>query len=260
MRASYPSLVRYAQACRHARRRARRRVLVIAPHPDDDAIGCGGTLARLARRRARISVVYVTDGGASHVKSQRFPPAKIRDLREAEARNALRVLGLRTAPRFLRAPDGELAALCATDRTAIVAALAAALERTRAQVVFVPWARDPHPDHIAVAALADVAIAASRRRPVVYAYGVWLTVRGTAADAPPPDALAVDVRLSPGELTRKRSAIREHRTQLGEVIDDDPDGFCIDEALLAQWLTPCERFFRVDAGAGIRAASGYQQR
>lgn len=221
-------------------------MLVIAPHPDDDAIGCGGTLARLAAQRARIAVTYVTDGSASHVKSVRFPPPVLRDVREREARAALELLGVRRPPHFMRAPDGALGGLSEGERDRLVSALARRIERVRAQVVFAPWARDPHPDHVATAAIVRDALAACARRPAVYFYGVWLLVRGDAGEFPRArEASICDVRLTRADLERKRAAVLAHRSQTGALIDDDPEGFVIDEQMLAAWLTPRERFYRL---------------
>ncbi len=219
-------------------------------------IGCGGLLQQLAARGAAVAVVYVTDGSASHVKSQRFPPAVLRDLREAEARAALRTLGIRASTRFLRAPDGQLTELAPAARAALVTALAACIQRRRADLILAPLARDPHPDHIATATLVAAAIGASRRRPTVYAYGVWQPVRGQLADLPAPaHATLCEIRLGPAQLERKRAAILAHRSQTGAVIDDDPEGFVIDEALLATWLTPVERFFRIAASESHAAGT-----
>jgi LmbE family N-acetylglucosaminyl deacetylase len=220
-------------------------VLVVAPHPDDDAIGCGGTLVRLAASGARISVTYVTDGSASHRNSRRFPPLILRDVREREARAALRELGVRARPQFLRAPDSGLTDLDAAQRERLVAALARRIVALRAQVIFSPWPRDPHADHVATATLLRAACDESGRRPAVYFYGVWLPVRGAADDEPQPgEATVCDIALRPGDLERKRAAILEHRSQTGALIDDDPDGFRIDESMLATWLRPFERFYR----------------
>jgi len=152
-------------------------VVVVAPHPDDDAIGCGGTLARLAARGAHIAVIYVTDGSASHPGSRRFPPAVLRDVREHEARTALRHLGVRAEPTFLRAPDSGLSTLEAARRAQLAAHIAARVAQRRADIVFAPWPRDPHPDHVATAQLVEAALAQSGRRPAVWYYQVWLPVR-----------------------------------------------------------------------------------
>ncbi len=243
MNVTYPPKRRYADWARQ--KTARLRILVVAPHPDDDAIGCGGTLARLAARGAHIAVTYVTDGSASHPRSVRFPPAVLRDIREDEARAALAALGVRCTPQFLRAPDSGLERLDERARATLVGALARRIARSRANIIFAPWLRDPHPDHVVTATLVDAALARGERRPSLYSYRVWLPVRGERADAPSCDeATLLEVVLNGTELARKRNALSMHRSQLGEVVDDDPDGFCIDDALLATWLTPSERFYR----------------
>jgi LmbE family N-acetylglucosaminyl deacetylase len=240
---------------RAARRPLRLDVVVIAPHPDDDAIGCGGTLARLVARGARVHVVYVTDGSASHLKSKRFPPAVLRDQREREARAALERLGIRTSPLFLRAPDSGLAQLGAGARGELVGRVARWIGTARADLVLTPWPRDPHPDHVATAGIVAAALPRCGRRPTVYGYGVWLPVRGDCANRPRPhEARAAEVRLAARDVECKRAAILEHRSQTGALIDDDPDGFVIDATLLATWLAPVERFYRLGAAArGTRA-------
>jgi LmbE family N-acetylglucosaminyl deacetylase len=226
------------------RRSARTNVVVISPHPDDDVIGCGGTLLRLARRGARIGVTYVTDGSASHVKSKRFPPDVLRSVRESEARAALRSLGIRTEPQFLRAPDSRLAEVGAPERQRLVAAVARRIAALRAHIVFAPWPRDPHPDHVATAAIVADALAVSGRRASVYFYAVWLPIRGNDAEQPQAvEATVRDVHLASSDVLRKRTAIGHHRSQTGALIDDDPEGFCIDAELLEQWLVPLERFY-----------------
>jgi LmbE family N-acetylglucosaminyl deacetylase len=154
------------------------------------------------------------------------------------------VLGIAGEPQFLRAPDSGLAALDADARDQLVTALARRIRALRAQVIFAPWARDPHPDHVVTAAIVQAAMSASGRKPVVYSYGVWLAVRGTGADQPDHHEVRIcEVRLGAAEIARKRAAIMEHRSQTGALIDDDPEGFRIDAEMLATWLRPVERFF-----------------
>ena len=219
------------------------RVLVIAPHPDDDTIGCGGTLVRLAARGSRIDVTYVTDGSRSH-RSQRFSREMLRDLREDEARTALARLGIRSEPQFMRAPDGSLGELEDFERGWIIDELAQRIAETRATIMFAPWLRDPHPDHVATASLVEAARAKVRPSPTILWYAVWLPVRGDAQSiARAEEAVPVTVSLDAFELERKRDAIMAHRSQTTDMIDDDPRGFRIDASMLAMWLTPAERFF-----------------
>jgi len=94
------------------------------------------------------------------------------------------------------------------------------------------------------ARLVEAALERCATRPVLYFYGVWLDVRGAAADAPAArEASRFDVLLSGAERKRKRHAILAHRSQTSDLIDDDPAGFRIDAAMLESWTGPLERFY-----------------
>jgi LmbE family N-acetylglucosaminyl deacetylase len=81
------------------------KVLVIAPHADDDVLGCGGLLAKLAARGAAIHVLFLTDssGGDEVTEHQQ----QYAERRQHEARAALELLGI-TNIEHLDLPDGRL--------------------------------------------------------------------------------------------------------------------------------------------------------
>jgi LmbE family N-acetylglucosaminyl deacetylase len=137
------------------------RVLVLAPHPDDEIIGCGGSIVRHLERGARVHVVHVTsgertwsgagDGGAT---------------REREAVAAAVAIGLDAdAVEFLRLPDGKLAG-----HAELAARLRAAVQGRDPDLVYAPWPLDAHADHRAVTAAAASALPASAS---VALYEVW---------------------------------------------------------------------------------------
>jgi LmbE family N-acetylglucosaminyl deacetylase len=64
--------------------------LVVAPHPDDDVIGCGGSIIRHIRRGHTVTVVYMTSGEAGSLV---HPKEELRLIREAEAREAASLMG-----------------------------------------------------------------------------------------------------------------------------------------------------------------------
>ena len=81
-------------------------VLVLAPHPDDESLGCGGLIAAALAAGRRLGVVFLSDGAASHPG---HPAAALRAMREAEARAALTRLGAPDgAARFLGLPDSRV--------------------------------------------------------------------------------------------------------------------------------------------------------
>jgi LmbE family N-acetylglucosaminyl deacetylase len=217
-----------------------RSLTVVAPHPDDDVLGCGALIARVAARMD-VRAIYVTDGAASHRGSRTYPPRRLRDVREAEACRALRRLGVRGAPLFLRWPDGTVPHAADASARPLLAALAAAIPGDEDVAVAVPWRRDPHCDHRAVSSLVRTVLE-QRPRATLVEYIVWTGTIGEPADEPrPADGAAIELEAGPW-LAAKRSALREHRSQLGGLITDAATAFVLPDALLARALGPVERF------------------
>lgn len=181
------------------------RVLAIAPHPDDETIGCGGTLGRLAAAGSHIEVVLVTDGGAT-LTSARATSA-VRSRRRTEAIAACGILGL-DAPRCLGLPDGGLTA----HLPELEHALHDAIDETRPDLVLAPWLLDAHPDHRAVShALAGVVARGQVRSAASDATaGEAPQLWGYEAHTPIllPDQV-VDIT---GVLDRKQAALEAHVT------------------------------------------------
>jgi len=172
------------------------RVLVLSPHPDDEAIGCGGTLRAHAVAGAAVHAVFLTSGErGGHGRS----PEETAALREDEARAAARVLGLAGAE-FWREPDGALRA-----SAGCVARLRARIRELRPSVMYVTHDREMHPDHRAAARLAARAlrgITPRKLRPETFMYEVWTPLQRLEH--------IVDIT---AHADVKRAAIRAHRSQ-----------------------------------------------
>jgi LmbE family N-acetylglucosaminyl deacetylase len=168
-----------------------RRVLVLAPHPDDETIGAGGTLARLAAAGATVEVVVLTDGEATPGTGLEVAEAGRR--RRQEAARACVHLGL-APPKFGGHPDGGLA----QRQAELAGELGALVPDLAPQAVFLPWFGDGHPDHRAVsAALARTGLP---DRVDVWAYETW---------APLPANRVVDIT---PVVDLKRRALAAHVT------------------------------------------------
>jgi LmbE family N-acetylglucosaminyl deacetylase len=167
-----------------------RRALVIAPHPDDETLGCGGTLARLAAT-CDIHVLLVTngDGGGG------LPP-DTSDKRKAEMANAVRVLGIANPVLHLDEPDGRF-----EDSPAYRAALGEIVERVRPDWVFLPWLHDSHADHSRISLASSQVLARSRAESLLY-YETW---------TPVPATHVVDITQT---METKKSALLCHETAL----------------------------------------------
>src|SRR6478609_11649141 len=80
--------------------------IVVAPHPDDESLACGGLIADACRQGLRGKVIIVSDGAGSHPNSKAYPPDRLRALREEEAKREGAELGLKQEDMlFLGLPD-----------------------------------------------------------------------------------------------------------------------------------------------------------
>lgn len=168
----------------------RERVLVLAPHPDDEVIGSGGALARYLDDGSPVSVVYLTDGGGNG-ENRRELVARRR--REAEAVGSL--TGVEQI--FWSHPDTRLDPLEAAPE------LARLLERLAPQAVYLPSYFEHHVDHYAANALLARALERVGARPRVLGYEVW--------DAVPRPNRVLDVT---AVLERKLEMMRLYATPL----------------------------------------------
>lgn len=150
------------------------RTLVIAPHPDDEALGCGGYILRRRLEALPVDVLYITDGRASHPRHPRLSPGEIATLRHAEAARAMHLLRVeKNALHFLDAPDGTLAQLDPAAATALSARLSEILLRLRPAEILLPCRRDGSSEHEVVFLLVQRALALAALTPRVLEYPVW---------------------------------------------------------------------------------------
>jgi LmbE family N-acetylglucosaminyl deacetylase len=169
------------------------RVLVLSPHPDDEAIGCGGTLRKHAAAGDEVHVVFLTSGDAGgHGRA----PGETARLREREADAAAAVLGL-AGIEFWRQPDGAL-----QPTPELAAQLRDQLDTFRPGVVYLPHDREAHPDHRAAVELLQAALRDLSAPPDVLMFEVWTPLE--AFDHVEDISEVVDV---------KAAAIRAHASQ-----------------------------------------------
>lgn len=120
------------------------RVLIVAAHPDDETLGAGGTISRLASAGLDVGVVFLADGETSRLNSSQTTQAKERiENREACARSALKILGCSTID-FLKFPDNQLDAVPLLD---IVKRLELIVDEFEPQTILTHSASDLNVDH-----------------------------------------------------------------------------------------------------------------
>ena len=170
-----------------------RRVLALAPHPDDEVFGCGGTLALLASRGATVRVVIATDSAWGGAFAPGADPVAVR---RAESVAAARLLGYE-APSFWGLPDRGL-----RFDEVLVARISEALRDFAPDLLLAPAPREIHPDHHA---LGLAALEAARRHGG--ALRVWLY----EISAPLAPNRLVDIG---AVRARKREAMKAFASQL----------------------------------------------
>ena len=220
--------------------------VIIVPHPDDEALGCGGLLALLRQAGQPVAAVLVSDGSMSHPHSQAFSAVARRELRYAEFRHALSILGIDesdTNVLYLHLPDGAVPTEGQPDFIEAATRLAAFLQEKQPATVLVPWRRDPHPDHRATSQLTAATLAQLPQPPRRLEYVVWAWERAAPADLPrPEEGIGFQLDIAP-VLAQKQRAIAAHRSQLAPgIITDDPSGFLLSETMLAHFTHPAEAF------------------
>ena len=219
------------------------RVVIFSPHPDDESLGCGGLIHRLRSMDKEVHVVYLTDGGMSHPNSIRFSRADRVRLREGEAREACRILGIPdTHIHFMALPDGELPSEWDPSFAGIVFELLQLVQAWDPDTFVVPWRRDPHEDHRAAWEICRAAVN-HLPQPVRWVeFPVWMWEARNIVDLPRPQEMIAWGLEVQENLPAKERAIRAHRSQCGEVIDD-PQGFRLPEEMVARSLRPREIYF-----------------
>jgi LmbE family N-acetylglucosaminyl deacetylase len=218
--------------------------IVVAPHPDDESLACGGLLAEACRQGLRGKVVVVSDGVGSHPNSKAYPPDRLRSLREEEARQAAAELGLKREDMlFLRLPDRFVPSEGEEAERAI-GAIADCAREIGARSLFVSWRHDPHCDH---EASYQIACAVQRRTEEIrlFEYVVWGHTLPPSTEVDPIGGFRIQIDQQ--ALEKKRRAIAAHRSQTTNLIDDDPDGFRFTQSGLARFDLPYEFFFESDA-------------
>ncbi len=196
----------------------RSRLMLIAPHPDDEALACSVILQQAVRAGAAIRIVYVTDGDNNSWPQRALerrwslsPSDRKRwgKLRRAEALAALRVLGIRPADvQFLGLPDQGVTNLLLHDCDKALTRITRVIDDWSPTDILAPSLFDIHPDHNAVAVMVRLVFAdllAPRTSQWNY------LVHG---NSPAFFDRAAELPSSELEMATKREAIRCHQTQI----------------------------------------------
>jgi LmbE family N-acetylglucosaminyl deacetylase len=174
------------------------RILVCAPHMDDEIIGCGGAMHLHVRQGAQVTVVFMTDGAFVSDMAQGTNGHERAVTRKEEACRALEIIGV-SHTIFL---DAEETGLRST--TAIQEQLRHVLESCRPDLVYLPFFLEEHPEHQITNQILLEATEGAAFRFDCYAYEVWTPLL--------PNCL-VDIT---EVVETKKQALCQYQTQLAD--------------------------------------------
>ena len=210
--------------------------VVIAPHEDDESLGCGGTIALLRQMDVPVFVVFVSDGSKSHPNSKKFPAEKLRQLRETEALKALQILNVTSQnASFMRLKDTAVPNKTSPDFDAAVQQMMEILKGINPKTILVTWEKDPHSDHRSSWQILNQAVLQLKTKPRVLQYLIWIWELGKQADITQNEVVKwFQVNIKPVAEIKKK-AVEAHLSQTTRLIDDDPEGFILSPEILAHF-------------------------
>lgn len=217
--------------------------LVLAPHPDDESLGCGGLIAMLASKNVEVTVIVTTDGSQSRPNSKNFPPEKVKLFREKDVIKALEILGVeKNKGTFFEQKDASLPTINQPGFDFLVHRLSGIIKQVKPQLILVPYELDPHYDHRVTWQILHEALNLFGHVKV-WEYPIWLYELAEEQDIPQLKHGALKKINIEAFLNFKERAIQSHISQTRGMIDDDPTGFILKSKVLTHFTTDYEYYF-----------------
>ncbi len=209
------------------------RICIVAPHPDDEILGCAGLIQQLDAAGYEVVIMAVTNGTASHPESSIYSPEQLNQLRPQETREALQTLGLQQNIQRIgfNIQDGAVA----EQREQLMNALRQQLQSK--DVLIATFEQDGHPDHEITGQVVKQ-LAKEQSLPYLQVL-IWAWHWANPDDDRIPWHKALKLPLSPQQLQRKAAAAQCFHTQL---VADPSTGQApiISDTTLARLLQPWE--------------------
>ena len=186
---------------------ADKRVVIIAPHPDDEILGCAGLIQQLDGLNRKVALIAVTNGTQSHPESSIYSPEQLETLRPQESLDAIKVLGLgQQVQRIaLDIQDGNIT----LQQDKLYELLAAHIQPN--DILVCTFAKDGHPDHEATG--NTVQRFADAQQLPCYQVLIWAWHWASPNDRRIPWQQAFKLSLTSQELALKQQAIHCFKSQ-----------------------------------------------
>ncbi len=228
------------------------RILVLAPHQDDETLGCGGRIIQLQKAGAEVTVVYTTDGRLANCQFMESEEVVL--TRKAEAIAACDVLGIpEENVVFLGFHDASLSAQI----DAVAKELMGVILQCQPTEIYFPYSHDFHPDHEATTQAAMKALESYHPPYSTFEYLVWgiyhlpwitlptgrdqkkLVIKNTLKllfgwKVKNAYKHAVYTEISE-EKSQKWEALMKHRSQVSRLVDND-QWLVLDDVANGSWI------------------------
>jgi LmbE family N-acetylglucosaminyl deacetylase len=238
------------QLCRSALRLASKEIsqselmhsaLIFSPHPDDESLGCGGTIIKKKSLGARVKIVHMTDGSAAN-QGILISCEELKAIRMLESIRAAAILGIDVPNIYLLDfPDSRLSEFIAE----AVRKVADILRAEKPEEVFLPSFREPslHSDHRATTNVVLKAVQLVQQSVRVREYPIWFWLHWPWVQLWQSSRSVIGTRVVAKNsleawfgarafsefrhsvyigdvLERKRAALSEHKSQMDRIISD----------------------------------------
>ena len=183
------------------------KMMVFAPHPDDETLACGGIIIKKIEQRFDVYVTVMTDGRHSHdvtLGLSEPSPETIAEIRAKEFSEATSILGVNPSNlTVLGFEDGKLKEHMTEAREKTVRIL----RDVRPSEIYMPYRDDANEDHRTTYEIVADAVREADLHPKMYEYSVW---NGRILDSEL-KSLVIDIHR---ELGRKMEAISKYKSQI----------------------------------------------
>lgn len=215
-----------------------KKIIVFAPHPDDEILACGGTIAKKVSENNELHVVYMTDGRHSHsivLGIQSNPtPEELCAIREKEAANATMHLGVNSSNLFfLQFEDGYL------DRNIqnSIIKVKDLIEKIKPDEIYFPDELDEHTDHQSLNTIVKTSLSELEINPKQYRYIIWSTQVSKTEKLK--NQIQIDVSKF---FNQKKHALNEYKSQISRISRRQRKPI-LSKKFLKKFKTTTETFF-----------------
>lgn len=187
--------------------------VALSPHPDDIAIGIGGTVTALSRKGRDVRIINMTDGrhGNNEKHGEKITPEDLVKIRQSEDKLSNRFMSTESSYLEVKGEKIEDGTLNNTvHEPDIVATISRKLSRLDPDMLFLPDRGDHHPDHRATHRIGMTAVKMSDANPAIFYYSVWRFPFGKYNPSELENLVVIDVD---DHYTQKLNAIKSHQSQ-----------------------------------------------